>query len=353
MDIFKALLLTFAAAPGLWGYQLRPRDAVSSDPYPFCNPAENKNCICGGKYLVPTLEFSLEDSDGDRAFNEYLLPHSFTISKWNNGKMPERCYYWGVTADHWNPTEFIIYNVTFDDCTFSPSVVCWHPTAPKNVTQIATEISRIPAKLRQSISMYLVYGDLDSDNTLYNGYMATFAADGIIIGRSGAYFATSLVHEMGHGADSNLVSPDAPHPGSGSAFSSTSAWQTAANADDFAVSAYGAGSYTEDFAEAGRAVLLDIIYPGGLETFTNNNPNLTQITRQLGTFKSVAGDFYTPGGTCDPAYKFPFPAVLVDVAPATTSSADQATATLNRQNGGSTYTGPTACGPGYTCSNVK
>jgi hypothetical protein len=60
-------------------------------------------------------------------------------------------------------------------------------------------------------------------------------------------------------------------------------------------------------------VLLDAIYPGGLAAFTNNNPNLTQITNQLKAFKSVAGGFYKSGGKCDLERKFPFPTKLVNV----------------------------------------
>jgi hypothetical protein len=159
----------------------------------------------------------------------------------------------------------------------------------------------------------MVYGDQQSDNPQYNGYIATLAADGIIVGRSDAFFTTALVHETGHAVDSNLASPDAPQPGSGTAFSSTAPWNTAVVKDGYAVSAYGAGSLVEDFAETGRAVLLNRIYPGGLAAFTNNNPNLTQITNQLATFKSVAGQFYVPGGTCNLNRKFPFPTDLVNV----------------------------------------
>ncbi len=169
-------------------------------------------------------------------------------------------------------------------------------------------------------SVYMVYSDADSDNPNYHGYIATSAADGMIIGRSTAYFATSLIHEIGHAVDSTLASPDAVHPGYGTSFSSTSAWHAAADADGYATSAYGAGSFGEDFPETGRAVLLDAIYPGGLAAWSNNNPNLTQITHQLAAFKAVAGSFYTVGGTCDPALKFPFPTLFVDVAVPTTTT---------------------------------
>ncbi|KAK3685337.1 hypothetical protein B0T22DRAFT_482313 [Podospora appendiculata] len=272
--MLRLAVAAIALAVTVLGHQLQPRDAISNDPYPFCSPATNPNCIVGGKYLVPSLDFSLQND-----------------------------------ADHWKATDFTIYNVTFTDCPGSPFVVCRHKTAPKSIGQISTEIGRIPVKMRQATSMFLVYGDLNSDNPQYGGYIATLAGDGIIVGRSGAYSTTSLVHEMGHAVDSTLASP-----GGGKAYSSTAAWQKAVTADGYAVSAYGAGSLVEDFAETGRAVLLDNIFPGGLAAWSNHNPNLTQITQQLKAFKAVAGGFYTTGGTCDLAKKFPFPTSLVKKA---------------------------------------
>ncbi|KAK3328062.1 hypothetical protein B0T19DRAFT_181933 [Cercophora scortea] len=304
--ILGLVVAAIAPAATVLGHQLQPRDTVSNDPYPFCNPATNPNCIVSGKYLVPSLDFSLQNDAGDLAYQKYLPTNTWSFSKWTNGMMPERCYYWGVTADHWKAADFIIYNVTFTDCPGSPFVVCRHKTAPKSIGQISTEIGRIPAKMRQATSMFLVYGDLNSDNPQYGGYIATLAGDGVIVGRSGAYFTTSLVHEMGHAVDSTLVSP-----GSGKAFSSTATWSKAVTADGYAVSAYGAGSLVEDFAETGRAVLLDAIFPGGLAAWSNHNPNLTQITQQLKAFKAVAGGFYATGGTCDLTRKFPFPTSLV------------------------------------------
>lgn len=139
MVTIKNLFLTIAAlrAAGVAGHQLRPRNAISNDPYPACNPATNPNCIVGGKYLVPPLDFSLEDDIGDNAFKQYLPTHTFTLSQWTNNKMPQSCYYWAVTADHWSPVDFVMYNVTFSDCS-TPFVVCWHKKSPKSISQIAT-----------------------------------------------------------------------------------------------------------------------------------------------------------------------------------------------------------------------
>ncbi len=172
------------------------------------------------------------------------------------------------------------------------------------------------------MSVYQVYWD-DPENTndCYTGYIATLAQSGIIVGRNDAYFTTALVHEAGHAVDSNLVSFEAPPGTSGDPFSSTSTWHDAADSDDYAVSAYGAGSYVEDWAETGRAVLLNNIYPGGLAAWYGNNPNLSHISNQLSVFESIAGKYYVAGGTCDPSAKFPYPSSTVSfqtTAPITT-----------------------------------
>ena len=135
--MFKALLLALAAAQGVLGHQLQSRAVVNKDAYPFCNPATNKNCIAGGKYLVPILDFSIQRSAGDLAYAKYLPTHTFTLSQWPKGKMPEPCYYWGVTADHWNPADFTIYNVTFTDCPTSPWVVCFNKKSPRTINSIS------------------------------------------------------------------------------------------------------------------------------------------------------------------------------------------------------------------------
>ncbi len=138
--MLKALLVALVAAqaPRVLGRQVRPRDTSSNDPYPFCDPATNSNCIVNGNYLVPQLDFSLQGDIGDQAYNQYLPTHTFTLSQWNNGKMPQPCYDWGVTADHWSQWDFAIYNVTFSDCPSSPWVVCYNYRSPKTINQIAT-----------------------------------------------------------------------------------------------------------------------------------------------------------------------------------------------------------------------
>ncbi len=153
MAILKPLILAIAATslPSTLGFQPHPRDVTNNDPYPFCSPASNPDCIEDGKYLVPPLDFSAEDHAGDLAYKQYLPTHTFTVSQWTNGKMPERCYYFAVTADSWNPADFVMYNVTFSDCTGTPYVVCWHNKSSKTISQIAT-VSSNPMDLHPVVT---------------------------------------------------------------------------------------------------------------------------------------------------------------------------------------------------------
>jgi len=202
---------------------------------------------------------------------------------------------------------------------------------------------------------FMVYSDLDSDNPDYKGYFGTLAGDGILIGRSKAWFPSAIIHELGHSVDSTLASPNAVHPNPGNAFSDSSTWHNAVTTDGYAISAYGAESgWADDFADVGRAVMLDHIYPGGLAAWSGNNANLTRVRNQLSTFNTVAGSYYNVGGTCSSGLKFPYPTSLVDVPTTTTPPTNTNTATPYGQCGGwTTYTGVTLCGPGYSCTSLK
>jgi len=58
-----------------------------------------------------------------------------------------------------------------------------------------------------------------------DGFFGTLAGDGIFIGRAKPWFASVIIHELGHTIDSTLASPNAVHPNPGSALSESSAWR--------------------------------------------------------------------------------------------------------------------------------
>jgi hypothetical protein len=131
------------------------RLVAGDDPYPFCSPSTNPNCIDGGRYLVPILDFSNQGDPGDNAYNQYLPTHPYTLARWTNGKWPYVCQKWGVDADSFNATDFIIYNVTYpDQCPGSPWVVCYHKRASVTIDQVAT-VSCI--SIRNSILSHYSY----------------------------------------------------------------------------------------------------------------------------------------------------------------------------------------------------
>ncbi|KAH8894113.1 hypothetical protein GQ53DRAFT_821217 [Thozetella sp. PMI_491] len=308
---------------------------AGQNAYPACHLGpDDQRCINDGRFLVPELNFSNPGSPGDLAYSTYLPTHPYTLSAWpsggNDARIPRVCGIYGHNSDGFDMRDFQVYNVTFpDQCPGSPWVICRDYRSGQTIDQLATVISKIPVRMRQAMSTYMVYR---AETNAYHGAIGTLAGDGLILGLSSYYFPTALVHETGHAVDSEMRLLGTSN---GSAFSDTDAWKAAYTTDGYAVSAYGAGSSTEDFAEAGRAVLLDIIYPGGLAVYANHTSNLTHITNQVNTFKSVAGQYYTPGGSCDLSLKFPFPELVGGPY---------------AQCGGQTYSGITECVAGYICT---
>jgi hypothetical protein len=114
--------------------------------------------------------------------------------------------------------------------------------------------------------MFMVYEHSVTNNTDYGGCFSTLAADGMLIGRAEAWFPSAIIHELGHPVNSTPRIPtNATHPDPRGAVSGTSVWRDAVTTDDSAISPYSTeNGYAEDFADVGRAVLLDSIVPGGL-----------------------------------------------------------------------------------------
>lgn len=347
MTILKSSLFTALAALHLHGVlalhpdkNLLRRDG--NEPFPFCTTATNPDCIVGGKYVKPDLNISDAGNPGNNAYITYLPSHTYTLSQWTNQRMPSMCHY-VINYYSFNPTDFTVYNVTYTDCN-EPWVICRHTGSSPSINQLAADIGKMPATMRQAANAYLSFPES------WNRAIESWSENGLIAGKGSYYGPTALVHEHGHAVDGYLL---VPGPGW---YSSTTTWRNLVAADGYAATAYGTTSHVENFADIGRVVLLENIYPGGIAGLFPGHPNLTQIANQVAHFQSVAGAYYQAGTTCDLTKKYPFPADLVDVPTTTTTTTppNTATATPYGQCGGyPPYTGPTACGPGWTCTTLK
>ncbi|KAK1829515.1 hypothetical protein QBC39DRAFT_384032 [Podospora conica] len=347
MTMLRTLALALAAlqAPVVLGltleYHLMPRDGNQQFPYCTFNASEPEACIANGRYVKPDVNISEPGSPGANAYNTYLPTHTYSLSLWTNGKMPSMCNH-SISTYKYVPSSFSVYNVTYSDCS-APWVICRSNSAASTIQQLAEEISRIPASMRQAASAFLVFPET------VGHAIQSWSDNGLIDGKSSYYHATGLVHELGHAVDSALLAaPIMP------SYSDSSTWRNLVAADGFTATAYGTTSHAEGFTDIGRVVLLENIYPGGINSLFPNHPNLTQIARQVAHFQSVAGAYYQTGTTCDLAKKFPFPD-LVNVAPppTTTTPTSTATATPYGQCGGIEHTGPTMCGPGWSCTTLN
>ncbi|KAK0616824.1 hypothetical protein B0T14DRAFT_392789, partial [Immersiella caudata] len=253
----------------------------------------------GGKYVKPDLNISDEGNAGNQAYVTYLPTHSYALSQWNNNKIPQ-IVAGSIAVDGFQLADFSVYNVTYSDCPNSPWVIVRHTSSSKTVAQLAVEIGKIPAGMRQATSTYLVYPES------HNG--AIGALSGYLVGKASYYFPTALVHEHGHSVDGYLVSPNPTV----TSYSDTTAWRNTVLADGYTATAYGTSSHAENFADIGRVVLINNIYPGGIAALFPGHPNLGQIASQVSLFGTVAGSYYQKESQCG-SNKYAFPSVFVHV----------------------------------------
>ncbi|KAK0627371.1 hypothetical protein B0T14DRAFT_135246 [Immersiella caudata] len=316
MAIFKSAVMALATVQGVLGFealhQFSRRDG--DERFPFCifNPSKPEECIVGGRYVKPDLNISDEENAGNQAYVEHLPHHTYTLSQWTNNKIPS-IVTGSIGVDGFQVGDFSVYNVTYSDCANSPWVVVRHTASSKTIDQLADVIGQIPAGIRQATSTYVVYPES------YGGFIGCL--DGYLMGKASFYFPTALVHEHGHAVDGYLVSPSPPV----TSYSDTSDWRDTVIADDYTATAYGTGSHAENFADIGRVVLINNVYPGGMLSLFPGHPNLGHISNSVALFGAVAGAYYQKDTTCQASKKYPFPTQLVDV-PVTTQPTNTATA---------------------------
>jgi|SRR3569833_863962 len=91
----------------------------------------------------------------------------------------------------------------------------------------------------------------------------------------------TMAHEFSHVLDLLALEQYVSQPGD-EPFSDTARWQTPQNKDKALPTSYAASSWQEDFAEAGRVALTDMVVQGGLAGI---NPNASQIQSQVDTYE--------------------------------------------------------------------
>jgi hypothetical protein len=91
----------------------------------------------------------------------------------------------------------------------------------------------------------------------------------------------TMAHEFTHVLDLLALTAFVSQPGS-QPFSDTSLWKTPQNRDLALPTSYASTNWQEDFAEAGRVSLTDMVVSGGLSSI---NPNASQIANQVATYE--------------------------------------------------------------------
>jgi len=105
----------------------------------------------------------------------------------------------------------------------------------------------------------------------------------------------TLAHEFAHVMDLVALVDYVPRPYL-DIFSGQDAWRTPQTRDRAIPTWYAGTAWVENFAEAGRVALSDMVVPGGLASI---NPNASQIANQISNFEKYnKGIIFPPGKTC-------------------------------------------------------
>ncbi|KAH8896619.1 hypothetical protein GQ53DRAFT_639409 [Thozetella sp. PMI_491] len=217
------------------------------------------------------------DLDGtmETQLRNTLPTHSFTVTTWAPGFVPQACKT-EATSNSVSAADFAVLNVTYSDCA-DPWVVCRHKDSPVSQTDSLTYFGQIPVGMRQYVRNLIAMPT--SSNVAYTvGAYTVVFGDWFHIG--------TMAHEFTHILDTVALTQYVTTPGS--PFSNTARWQSQENKDTALPTGYAASSWQEDFAEAGRVALTDMIVSGGLASI---NPNSSQIAVQVSTCTSPRAPF--------------------------------------------------------------
>ncbi|KAH8892979.1 hypothetical protein GQ53DRAFT_610605, partial [Thozetella sp. PMI_491] len=228
-------------------------------------------------------EWNRQDPD----LNKELAQKTFTSAAWGEGWIPQYCYSEANTYGL-NPADFEVRNVKFSDCSGSWAV-CRHKNSPETWTTIQTQLGKLPVGGRQYIRNIVVM-----PNGVQTGVCGwVIAWSQCITFNPGCLTPGVMFHELNHILDAAALPDVTP---SGMFYSDTSHWQGAYAKDPSIPTDYARNSWHENFAEAARWTLSNIIHPGGLAAY---NSEWSKIANVVGNYASRMEDILFPAsGKC-------------------------------------------------------
>ncbi|RPA72890.1 hypothetical protein BJ508DRAFT_314311 [Ascobolus immersus RN42] len=94
----------------------------------------------------------------------------YTLKRWTWGLIPAECYAAGAAAERygaqpWSPYQMEVFDVTYEDCSHEPQIVCRHSKAPSSIDEIARRVGQIPVLARQHTSYFVVLSHHTGENS--------------------------------------------------------------------------------------------------------------------------------------------------------------------------------------------
>ncbi|KAK0639864.1 hypothetical protein B0T16DRAFT_361514, partial [Cercophora newfieldiana] len=284
----QLLLLIAAGIPAAPALSL-PRDHTSqqadasqqSDATP---PADEIN--------MPAVDPPFSEAVQDKHFRSILPQQRWRTHDWSPAWMPKHCFE-EAQNNNFNPADFVVKDVWFEDCSV-PWAVCRHKDAKESWENIINTLSQVPVGMRSYVSNLLI---LPSPAPGVS-HAAAYTRGSVLVFTPTYFRLGVLFHEFAHILDMSALRPTLAAHGyaSDKPFSNTALWTKALANDSALPTPYARSTLAEDFADAGRWAMSDMLSGGGLAEFS---AGWEACGHQIRTFEMWMGDAIFPkGGRC-------------------------------------------------------
>ncbi|KAI9707852.1 MAG: hypothetical protein M1820_004458 [Bogoriella megaspora] len=198
------------------------------------------------------------------------LPQTtYTLSQWTNGQIPQDCYDIAHTEGR-NPTDFLVYAVTYTDCV-DPWYFCYHKNTEITIDSMAYQWGKLPIQMRQWVKHVVTMPAPTGQAYALNGNTVFFHPND--------HLQTEITHETGHLLDGL---------GAYGYFMSTSDnWWNNYNLDSNVPDPYSQTDSSEDVAQNTVVALFNNNIFGGFGTV---EPNYSKVIHQYMTLLTAAAD---------------------------------------------------------------
>ncbi|KAK3681577.1 hypothetical protein B0T22DRAFT_433826 [Podospora appendiculata] len=224
----------------------------------------------------------------DKDLQQELKSQDATFNEWEPGWVPRACVE-EATNGKFSASELEVRDVFYDDCE-AAWTVCRHRNATESWETIILTLSQVPVGMRQYASNIVILAEFGEPG------VAAYARGSVLTFYPTVFTSLGVImHEFSHILDMVVLAGPMQAYGypADTPFSHSHMWAEAYNSDSRVPSEYARTNLLEDFADAGRWAVSDVVHPGGLAKYSRD---WIHCRSQIAAYETLLADIIFPKG---------------------------------------------------------